>query len=142
MQTPCNVSRPYESMAGDGHGPFNALWDTGSSCCLVSRRVVEACGLRPTGTVRELIVMQGRGPAQTYLGDLILPGGIAFMNVELLEGTSLPDIDVIVGLDVITCGDLSLATSSGKPVLSFRAPAGRIAFNHRPPDRIEAAGTK
>lgn len=138
MQAPCRVSRPYESMVSEGHGPFNALWDTGSSCCVITRRLAEACGLRATGTVRELIVMQGHVPSQTYLADLILPGGITFMNVEMLEGISLPDIDVIVGLDVIRCGDLSLKSSGGSSVFSFRTPSGRVAFHRQRPGKSPA----
>lgn len=144
MQTTCSVSRSFESIASEGHGPFNALFDTGSSCCVITRRTAEACGLRRTGTVRKLHTMRQTGhpgtiESHTYLGDLHLPGGIAFMNVELLEGSTLPDIDVIVGLDVITCGDLSVNSSSGRSVFSFRTPAGRIAFQRTNPGPSESA---
>lgn len=76
----------------------------------------------------------GTIPAPTYFADIILPGGITFMNVEMLEGvqgTFLPDVDVIVGLDIIRCGDLSLNSAGGTSVFSFRTPAGLVAFGNR-----------
>ena len=82
------------------------VWDTGAKCTTLNERIVEVLGLEPTGRTVILEVADGRRiVCKTYMlciqftfGDFYGP-----YEVPALAGM---DCDLIVGLDIITQGEL------------------------------------
>ena len=105
-----------------------ALWDTGSTGCMVSQRVVDLCDLRQEarGPIRQVTGTTERIPR--YVIDLYLPDGLVIRELFVALG-EFDDCDVLIGMDVITLGDLAVTNAGGQTVFTFRVPSqGGIDF--------------
>jgi hypothetical protein len=98
-----------------------ALWDTGATRSSVSPSVVSALGLVPVGAVE---VHHGGGceTCATHLVNFRLPNGVGIVGLMVTE-LPLHGFDVLVGMDVITLGDMSITHAGGKSRMSFRTPS-------------------
>ena len=61
--------------------------------------------------------------ASTYYVDLIVPGEMIFKTLEVTEG-ELEDVDVLIGMDVISQGDFCISNGNNETVVAFRNHAG------------------
>ena len=59
----------------------------------------------------------------TYYVDLMVPGEMTFKTLEVTEG-DLEDVDVLIGMDVISQGDFCISNGNNETVVAFRSPAG------------------
>ncbi|MCL2151275.1 MAG: hypothetical protein FWH50_03535 [Coriobacteriia bacterium] len=56
--------------------------------------------------------------------NIYLPNGEKIEGLKVIEATArLQDFDVIIGMDIITRGDLALTNKDGKSCFSFRIPS-------------------
>lgn len=60
--------------------------------------------------------------AETYIVNIQLPTGIIFGLLVVTKGKLSPGSDVLIGMDIITQGDLSI-TNQGNTVFSYRIPS-------------------
>ena len=133
LTTKCQVAEDYEPMVEEANPftmPLNAIWDTGSQRTVLSAKVAKQLGLISLGQV----MMQhanGTTPAETYLVNLILPNGMEIPHLYVMEGY-IGDTDVLLGMDVITLGDLCITEPNGETRLSFQTPS-----THKTDYRIE-----
>lgn len=101
-----------------------ALWDTGSSKCLISESKSKIIGANFTRRV----------PIKTAIGESTLDAGV--IAVELCrDGQSfiataavVPDealngVDFVVGMDIISFGEFHLVVKDGETAFTFIAPA-------------------
>ena len=61
LATPCHVSQAFDPANGTpdfAKIEFKALWDTGAINSVITRRVIEACGLKPMRRIRP-VFLQG-----------------------------------------------------------------------------------
>ena len=84
--------------------------------------VVDKCGLKPTG-MKKVYVVGGEQSAETFLVNIALPNKVLIQNVEVTRGELLVDADMLIGMDIITSGDLSITNVGGVTVFSFRIPS-------------------
>ncbi|GHT95342.1 hypothetical protein FACS1894141_3770 [Spirochaetia bacterium] len=56
--------------------------------------------------------------------DIVLPNMVSIHNIRVTEFFDSDDFEVIIGMDLITQGDLAISNDGGKTVLSFRIPPG------------------
>ncbi|MBE0663735.1 MAG: retroviral-like aspartic protease family protein [Bacteroidales bacterium] len=106
---------------------FNALWDTGATGTVITSRVVDALGLKPTGQQR-VFHADGESNVNTYHICLRLPNEVGFPIIKATEG-KLNGFDVLIGMDIITQGDFSITNFQGKTSFSFRVPSiGHVDF--------------
>lgn len=114
--------KPYKS------GNYKAIWDTGATNTMVTQRVIDDLNLRSHG-VAKVNHVQGVGITQKYMINVGLPNGAAIRNVEATRGELIDHVDVLIGMDVICCGDLSITNFDNRTVFSFRIPpSGHIDF--------------
>ena len=60
--------------------------------------------------------------------NLYLPNGLAVQELSVALG-DFADCDVLIGMDVITLGDLAVTNAGGQTVFTFRVPSqGGIDF--------------
>ncbi len=99
-----------------------ALWDTGASHCVISKRFVAQLKLTPVGSsvVRHA---GGSSSCNRYLLNFYLPNRVAFPGVMVSECDIADNFDIIIGMDIITQGDFSLTNFNRKTVFSFRFPS-------------------
>ena len=106
-----------------------ALWDTGASHCFITEKVVVELGLTP---ISKTVVFHADGKSfqNVYMITLFLPNGLYIENVEVTETKALTnEFDVIIGMDIITQGDLAITNIGGKTLFTFRLPSQkRIDF--------------
>ena len=114
LDTPPNPQPATEST--------KALWDTGASKSVISRAVAKALGLIPTGATN-VSHAGGMSVSPTHLVNFYLPNGVGIIGVLVTEFEGTGDFGAIVGMDIITIGDLSVTNVSGQTWMSFRTPS-------------------
>jgi predicted aspartyl protease len=101
---------------------YNAIWDTGATGTVISKKVVKEMGLIPTGMAR-VCTANGECDVCTYVIDLILPNRICVQDLKVTEGTITSTEDLLIGMDVICAGDFAVSNFEGKTSFSFRMPS-------------------
>ncbi len=102
-----------------------ALWDTGASRSAISPAIVQALSLVPVGTVK-VQHAGGTSDSPTYLVNFRLPNSVAVVGIIVSEFSGMPGaggFDVLIGMDIITFGDLAITNLNGKTCMSFRTPS-------------------
>jgi predicted aspartyl protease len=108
---------------------FIAIWDTGATGTVISPNVVEKCNLKPIGkcnshTASDTVI------ANVYLISIELPNKVIIPNLRVSEGNLPGEADILIGMDIISIGDLALTNGNGKTTFSFEIPAKRnLDFN-------------
>lgn len=96
------------------------VWSTGMVRSQLSRQLIEEMSLEP------IIKEQQEQTQLFYKVDVYLPNKVRMAKVEMTEidkPLPHPDVECIIGMDIISLGDCSLSHSGGKTFFSFRVPA-------------------
>jgi hypothetical protein len=128
LQSSVQVSEAFDSESGNPAPvaqPYLATWDTGATNTVITSKVVTELGLKPSGKVK----VRGVGPAgicqehdsNTYLVNILLPNNVTIAGVRVSEN-AVEGCDVLIGMDVITTGDLAITNHNGRTTFSFRVP--------------------
>ena len=98
----------------------DAIWDTGAYGSSISERAAKALDLIP---VSSTVVHTAKGDRQTpvYQIDLMLPNNVRIKDLPVTE-SDLAVCDALIGMDVITLGDMGL-TNLQNTRFMFRIPA-------------------
>jgi hypothetical protein len=59
----------------------------------------------------------------TYLVNIYLPMNVFFPGVKVTEGVLYGDIEMLIGMDIITSGDFTITHNQGKTKMSFGIPS-------------------
>lgn len=125
INSECGVSESFIPNGNNAPHPqikkYVALWDTGATASVITQKVVDELKLKPTGMIKAFHA-QGEGFVNTYLVNILLPNSVGFHSLQVTEGT-LNGFDVLIGMDIISKGDLSLCNSDGKSIFSFQVPS-------------------
>ena len=101
---------------------FQALWDTGATRSSITQNVVQSLALIHT-TFTDVEHAGGiTNNVPVYLVNIVLPNRVQFSGVEVAESKLPPNIDVIIGMDIITQGDFAVTNRGSKTTFSFRHP--------------------
>jgi hypothetical protein len=101
-----------------------AIVDTGSDSSGITDRLAKQAGL-VSNRFKKMASTQGKFLAPVHTVDVIFPKGKIFENVEVTEGYGgYNDYDFIIGMDIITMGDMALTYDKEKNlrVFSYRTP--------------------
>lgn len=100
-----------------------ALWDTGATGTCISEELVKELDLVPTGKLN-ISTPSGSSVVNTYLVDILFPNKVMIKDVVVC-GTKIGEqgIQVLIGMDIITLGDLAVSNYEGKTTFSFRIPS-------------------
>ena len=97
--------------------------------CFITQKIVDQLGLKP---ISKTLVYHADGSSfqNVYMVTLFLPNKLYIENVEVTETKALTnEFDVIIGMDIITQGDLAITNVGAKTLFSFRLPSQkRIDF--------------
>ena len=96
------------------------MWSTGAPRSQLSRKLIEELNI-------EAIVREESNKQQLFYSlDVYLPNKVRMAKVEMTEINHVlphPDIECIVGMDIISLGDCSVSHSDGNTFFSFRVPS-------------------
>ena len=107
---------------------YQALWDTGATGSVITKKVVDECGLKPIG-ITNVHHAKGIDTSHVYLVSVFLPNNVCFSSLRVTEGDLVGDVEVLIGMDIISRGDFAVSNMDGKTVFTFRMPSlERIDF--------------
>lgn len=129
LLSPVQISEAYDPQPDSPASvvlPYFAIWDTGATSTVITPKVVAELGLKPSGKV----MVRGVGPAgapqahqsNTYLVNIILPNNVRFVGTRVSEN-SIEGGDVLIGMDIITAGDLAITNHNGETTFTFCTPS-------------------
>lgn len=118
----CAITLP-NAVTGGVVQNIRALWDTGAQLTCISQRLVARLNLQPDGSTNILGANNQPFPAKVYSVQLIMGRFV----IPYLRVAELPmqntGHDVIIGMDVMSQGDLTITNYNGHTVLTFREPS-------------------
>ena len=127
LQTQCGVCPgvAIEALAAGEKHPevktVEAIWDTGAEVSSISTRVASEMGLVSLGKAHNSTAA-GFVEVDVFAVNILLPNGVNFAMVPV-TGNDLGDVDMLIGMDIISKGDFSVTNVDGKTTFSFRIPS-------------------
>lgn len=98
-------------------------WDTGATGTCISKSIAAQLKLQPIGMLR-IRTPSGTTMVNRYIVDIILNQEIRIKNLEVLETEiGSQGIDVLIGMDIISCGDFAVSNFNGNTQFTFRIPS-------------------
>ena len=124
LNTTVGVSLPFDPDSGQDHPEvktFSAIWDTGASQSVITQGVINSLALYK---IDDTIVHTAAGARKSgvYLINMLLPNKVGFSALRVTEGI-VSGFDVLIGMDVIKQGDLSITNKLQNTVMSFQVPS-------------------
>ena len=126
ISTPVKVSNYYDEIRQPhiAHPEFiecKATWDTGAMSTTISPAIVEKLGLDSFGRV-EMHHAYGDAVVDTHVINLLLPNKMEVKTLQVMEG-AMTDVDILIGMDVITLCDFAITNKDGKTIFSLDVPS-------------------
>lgn len=127
LQTQCGVCPgvAIEALAAGEKHPevktVEAIWDTGAEVSSISTRVASEMGLVSLGKAHNSTAA-GFVEVDVFAVNILLPNGVNFAMVPV-TGNDLGDVDMLIGMDIISKGDFSITNVDSKTTFSFRIPS-------------------
>src|SRR5207253_4789755 len=125
IESPCRISAAFDPTTDPQppqSGDLKAVWDTGATGSVVTQNVVDALGLKPI-SLAQVHGVHSTETSEVFLVALFLPNAVGFPKVRVTKGRLANNVDVLVGMDVITVGDFSITNKNGQTIFSFRVPS-------------------
>lgn len=117
------VSPEDEASASAPIHEFKGLWDTGATNTVLSGRAAGKMGLNPyrvarTATASHII------ECPVYMISILLPLNVFIFNVPVTAmDFPEPDIDFLLGMDIIRLGDFAVTHSGERTKCTFQIPS-------------------
>lgn len=128
-----------------------AIWDTGATGSAITQSVVDELQIQPV-TMTTVHGVHGQKTSYVYLVDLILPSNVGVRGLHVTLAQLVPDVEVLIGMDVITQGDFAITNRGGRTTMSFKVPPmieidfvkapGAVQGTNREQRRAKVPGTK
>lgn len=100
-----------------------SLWDTGATGTCISQEIAEELSLVPRGKTI-INTPSGQRVSNTYLIDLVLPNNVTVHDLKVTDAILAPQkIGLLIGMDIISRGDLAVSHHASKTVFTFRMPS-------------------
>ncbi len=125
LQTDVLVFSPIKSNVSSIPKMWRGLWDTGASASCITQRIVDDLKLSPLGR-NQISTANGMVEVNTYVIDIGLPNNVIVQNVIVACADLGINIDLLIGMDIISLGDFAITNVNGKTVFSFRLPSVSI----------------
>ena len=102
---------------------YKAIWDTGATGTVVTKKVVQECGLKAIGMTR-VHTAGGIIDSPIYLINIMLPSNVGIALIKVSQAESLGgNADILIGMDIIASGDFAVTNINNETIFSFRFPS-------------------
>lgn len=124
IHTPVEISSAYNpaSDSRPDHKQYNAVWDTGATNTVITRKVVGDLNLAPI-SMALVNHAGGQSTQPVFLVNVLLPNNVGFAHIRVTEGQITDQADVLIGMDIINHGDFAITHKFGKTKFTFRIPS-------------------
>ncbi|MDR2368294.1 MAG: hypothetical protein LBF58_09340 [Deltaproteobacteria bacterium] len=104
---------------------FLACWDTGATKSCIKESIAKHYNLPSIG---EIICrgINSENKVKVYLASIFLPNETVINEIELCSHDDTLNIDLLIGMDIISMGELLVSTSDGITAFSFQSPAATV----------------
>lgn len=102
-------------------GELKGVWDTGATKSCISHDVAINLGLTSIGKI-DVWGIGGKTLKDQYIVNVILPNRVRFLNLTVSEG-DLKGFDVLIGMDIMSQGDVAFSNYGKQSAFSFRLPS-------------------
>jgi len=123
------TSLEIAQIQGEFHS-FDAIWDTGASCSIITEKVIDKLGLLLIGETT-IQGVTGSKKVNRYAVEFLLPNDC---SIKLMANgcSEILGCDVLIGMDIISTGDFAITANSKGSTFSFQIPHGKeIDFKKR-----------
>jgi len=117
--TPINIFNTF--VETQKQSTESALWDTGATISAITPKLVNDLWFVPAGTMA-ISGITGALDVEFILATIQLPDGILRQNIKMAVCDFSQNINVILGMDIITLGDFELLHGNNNTVFSFTSP--------------------
>lgn len=129
IELDCVISAPHTpATPSPTKISIKATVDTGCMITSIKKSVLDRLGLHPIGTAKQVGTGGGLVNSYPYLLDIELPNNIEFHGLYVHGLENMP-VDMLIGMDILTFGDLVITNSNNETVLNFQIPATHKRFN-------------
>lgn len=98
---------------------LNCIWDTGSARSFISSEIAQLFNLEKKGTSK-VTGMTGTALSEVYEVTLLIFDNYPFtIDVKSFKKSEERKFDFLIGMDIISLGNLSINTNNGHTVLQF-----------------------
>lgn len=123
IKTPVKVKNILTGNEIDSFG----VWDTGATNSVITKAAAQRLGLAVISMV-EVGGVHGKQTVPVYFVQLTLNNQNISVQVRVSEGSVSSfskegDAEILIGMDIITLGDLSVSNFNGQTVMTFRIPS-------------------
>lgn len=101
---------------------WQGVWDTGATGSCITQRIVDDLKLTPIGK-SQISTANGLKIVNTYLVDVGLPNNVIIPNIVVSCADLGSDLDLLIGMDIISLGDFAITNVNGRTTFSFRLPS-------------------
>jgi hypothetical protein len=115
---PCSKNHPIVPINEN----FIATWDTGATISCIKEEIAVSHNLPICGQ-RECRGVNSIKTVNTYLSSLVLPNNFAINEIELASCDNSLAVDMLIGMDIISKGELLINTCNNMTIYSFQMPA-------------------
>ena len=121
LKTPVKITNPETGAVVETLG----IWDTGATGSVITKSVAKQLGLIP---VQMTLVrgISGPTPSPVYNVSITLNNESISLTTRVTACEALNDVDdtgMLIGMNVVSMGDLCISNFEGKTVLTFRTPS-------------------
>lgn len=124
--TPVRIAEPFDPNNVPSNPKYidtQALWDTGATHSVITEASAKALVLVATGK-RMVHHAGGEGEYNTHVVNFVLPNQVGVAGILVSE---CPDVGgqfgAIIGMDIISQGDLAISGHQGQTWVTFRYPS-------------------
>lgn len=104
-----------------------ALWDTGASRTHISQTLIDTMDISSLSGEIKTLSHGGTVISKKYKVDITLPTKGMIKDITVFDTTDIQiageDINVLIGMDIISCGDFHIDSTGDKPIFTFRHPS-------------------
>ncbi len=119
------ICQAFDPTTTSVHPPakqFKAIWDTGATGTVITKKVVNECSLSPIN-ITMMHHCGGSSVSNVYLVNIVLPNGVGLQQVQVTEADLGDNAEVLIGMNIIALGDFAITNKDHKTTFSFRYPS-------------------
>jgi len=115
-----------KSASNENKTEVKALIDTGAVVSCVSNELIKR--LRPKQSNRTAWIDGYNDPAKGFFFDIYFSDDFVLKNIILFPRPPYVDDELLIGMDILTQGDLILSNYNNQTSIAFRKPSQQICF--------------
>lgn len=116
---------PQQNIPPEPDIEYSAIWDTGATNTVITKKVVRECQLKPVG-MAEVHTVGGEVNSPVYFVSVYLPNKVAITQLKVTEGILFGPAEILIGMDIINMGDFAITNKDGKTAFTFRMPSMEV----------------